>query len=183
MNSKRTPAHPRDTDAIARLLRDAHADERTDCMIWTGARCHGGYGNVTYKGRTWLAHRLAYTAWHGPIPKGVYVCHRCDNRQCFAIQHLFLGTPQDNTNDMLRKGRGRWRSRLKLKQVIAIKRRLMRGESSGEIARDHGVSVGTIMAIKHGKNWSHVRVPGERRRWARRLNDDRIPIIEFAGAT
>jgi len=171
-------AHPRDAKAIARLARDSRPDERTGCLVWTGARCHGGYGNVTFNGRTWLAHRLAYTAWRGEIPKGLYVCHRCDNRQCVAVDHLFLGTPQENTADMMRKGRGRWRSRLTVAQVIEIKRRLVDGETCGVIAREHGVSVAAIQAVKHGKNWSHVRVPGEKKR-ARRPYDDRIPIVEF----
>ncbi len=179
--NKRAPSRPLDAEAIARLNRDSRLEEGTGCLVWLGARCHGGYGNVTFKGKTWPAHRLAYAAWRGEIPKGLYVCHRCDNRQCIAIDHLFLGTPQQNTADMLRKGRGRWKSRLTVQQVVSTKRRLISGDTSGQIAREYGVSVPSIMAIKHGKNWRHVHIPGEKRRPPRSAYDDRIPIVAFAG--
>jgi hypothetical protein len=35
------------------------------------------------------------------------VLHSCDNRVCININHLRLGTPQDNMDDKMR--RGRWR--------------------------------------------------------------------------
>jgi hypothetical protein len=89
----------------------------TGCRIFTGATDRAGYGSLTvpeeppcsgylHKGQ-WrvLAHRLAWSLVHGPIPKGHYICHRCDTPSCINPSHLFLGTPMDNTMDAIAKGR------------------------------------------------------------------------------
>jgi hypothetical protein len=44
----------------------------------------------------------------GAIPKGMQVCHKCDVGFCCNPSHLFLGTPQDNTDDKIKKGRDKF---------------------------------------------------------------------------
>lgn len=87
-----------------------------ECWEWTGSRGTGRwnqYGWVTKTGsaangrhrKQKRAHRLSYEQNVGPIPEGMFVCHRCDNPLCVRPDHLFLGTHTDNMRDMYAKGR------------------------------------------------------------------------------
>ena len=66
------------------------------CWVWTGSKVGKGYGQ----------HRRSWKIHFGEIPDGLYVLHKCDNPLCVNPSHLFLGTPKDNVQDMLEKGRG-----------------------------------------------------------------------------
>ena len=82
----------------------------SDCIESTNHRVKGGYAQIGYGGKTWVHHRLVWTLEHGEIPEGMMVLHRCDNPPCINIDHLFLGTHQDNMDDRRRKGRYPWPS-------------------------------------------------------------------------
>lgn len=75
------------------------------CWLWTGHRGSGGYGRFWLNGKQVLAHRTSWEITNGPIPDGLYACHRCDNPPCVKPAHLFLGTALDNAEDRDRKGR------------------------------------------------------------------------------
>lgn len=77
----------------------------TPCVEWQGARTASGYGNRFRHGRYVGAHRIAWEETFGPIPEGLCVLHRCDNRPCINPEHLFLGTKGDNIRDAIAKGR------------------------------------------------------------------------------
>lgn len=91
---------------MARLL--AHTSKTETCWLWTGSVFKSsGYGACWVDPRTIGAHRASWIAHFGEIPEGMFVCHRCDVPLCVRPDHLFLGTPADNTRDMQQKGRNR----------------------------------------------------------------------------
>lgn len=92
-----------------RLVDFSGAAAGSSCWEWAGHKKTRGYGMFGCRGKPHsLAHRLAFELGHEcRIPKGLFVCHRCDNPGCVRPEHLFLGTSQDNVSDMFAKGRGR----------------------------------------------------------------------------
>lgn len=86
-------------------------DTNGGCWLWAGKRGPNGYayGAIWCDGKRKTAslHRVAYSVFHGPIPDGMLVLHRCDVRSCLNPAHLFLGTQADNMTDMVTKGRNR----------------------------------------------------------------------------
>jgi hypothetical protein len=81
-----------------------------ECWLWTGGSKVGGYGTLLVGSRTTgrrkvVASRLSYEINVGPIPAGLYVCHRCDTPACVNPGHLFLGDQAANMADAAAKGR------------------------------------------------------------------------------
>lgn len=77
----------------------------SDCYMWPGAK-PGRYGYVSFRGKQMGIHRWIASFMVGrELTRKEVVCHRCDTPGCFNPDHLFIGTHQDNTLDMYRKGR------------------------------------------------------------------------------
>lgn len=101
------------------------------------------------------AHRVAWELANGPIPDGLLVCHRCDNRKCVRVDHLFPGTVADNNADMNAKGRNVFQTnnpstKLSDAAVAMIKRRRAAGEKLRTIAIDFGVAESMVSRIASG---------------------------------
>lgn len=64
------------------------------------------YGQIdTGAGKFIGAHRFSYMLAKGPIGRGMYICHTCDTPGCVNPLHLYEGTHEDNTRDIVARGR------------------------------------------------------------------------------
>lgn len=139
----------------------AKVDKSGDCWIWTAAKLKKGYGQFKAKSYTRVtAHRLSYEMAYGPIPDGMFVCHKCDNPSCVNPDHLFIGTALDNCQDMMAKGRAKTggpfpgskngNAVLNEDDVLKIKSLPL---SYRKLAHQFGVSKTQIARIKTGVAW------------------------------
>lgn len=133
------------------------------CLLWKYGRGSHGYGDVTCETGKDMAHRLSYKRFHGEIPIGMDICHRCDVRLCYHPAHLFLGTRMDNVQDMISKGRkviirGESAAKAKLtdSQVIEIRALHSGGMNHCEIAKMFPVDRRTVGNIVRRKIWTHI---------------------------
>lgn len=128
------------------------------CHLWTASKNIWGYGQIRVGGKVLRAHRVAWEMVNGPIPDGLYVCHKCDERSCVNPDHLFLGTPAENVMDMKQKGRGpsgSANSNAKLSEPDILEIRAS-NTRSGLLATHYGVSRATIRHVRNGTRWGHV---------------------------
>jgi hypothetical protein len=144
-----------------RLEGKIHKDEN-GCWIWQGAKQVSGYGEMLSGGRKYLTHRVSYSLYKSDIPKGMVVCHTCDTPSCINPDHLFVGFPKDNTQDMKSKDRhlyGERNTEAKLtsedvRQIIDLRNS---GISQQKVADRYRVSRRNIRHIWQGARWKHLQ--------------------------
>jgi len=136
-----------------------YVDCGMDCWLWLAYKDPNGYGKFKYQGTYKLAHRVSYIIHYGEIPEGMCVLHKCDNPSCVNPLHLFLGTMQDNVNDMIDKGRccsGEKHPNSKRTQQQIDNIRLIYsngGISQKSLGDMFGVSSRSISNIVNNKTW------------------------------
>ncbi len=151
---------------LKRFLAKINIDQN-GCWNWVGAHDLKGYGQVKIRRlhkTVLLAHRISYQHYIGDISKNMYICHKCDNPQCVNPEHLFVGTHQDNMDDMISKGRYKHpnvkgtknpKSKLTEQDVYQIIK-LLPIYTNKDIGNKFNVSHSTISCIRRGKVWTHI---------------------------
>lgn len=151
-------------------------EPNTGCWLWTHSETSTEYGQFSVNNKPKAAHRVSYELYIGPIPKGLWVLHKCDTPLCVNPSHLFLGTHQDNDRDREVKGRGRNGGNLHItigekhgghkltetdiKNIRAIYRSgsIINGlGASNFLAKKYNVRRQTIWRIVTNQSWRHIK--------------------------
>ena len=119
------------------------------CIEWTGSKLPSGYGRFRSGNKIELAHRYV-AGQHGFNVTGKVVCHKCDNPGCVNIDHLFIGSQQDNVNDMMNKKRNRHnpdKGKLSEENVRDIRASTL---TRIELAKKYNISPQYVISVKRG---------------------------------
>ncbi len=138
----------------------------TGCRESTYAQLPNGYCRVAWridgKQRWDYAHRIAWFGHNGAIPDQLQVRHRCDNRPCCNFEHLLLGTPANNSADMVSRSRQRssWQPRKLTPELVLEMRRLRtEGWTRPALAAQFGVAVRTVEDVIGRRRWKRLDDP------------------------
>ncbi len=135
------------------------------CWEWQPSTSGHSYGHMRLGNRhSVAAHRIAYKIYYLQDPAESLVLHICDNTICVNPLHLFLGTQQENVDDMRRKKRhahGHKVPQCKLteSQVTDIRtnyRPRKQGVSMYAFAEKYNVTPATIHRVIHNVCWKHI---------------------------
>lgn len=135
----------------------------TGCWPWKSSLTELGtkdeYARFNINGKTYPAHRVSYLIYKGRIPKGLNVCHSCDNKFCVNPNHLWLGTQDENLVDCRRKqrhmyGEAHTGTKLREHDIVAIRKSIL---FIKDIGKEYGISIATVSRIRNRKLWTHVK--------------------------
>jgi HNH endonuclease len=108
-----------------------------------------------------FVHTLVALAFHGPRPDGLILRHRNGNKNDNRPENLLYGTCLENTEDrrthgtMVRGARSHL-AKITDEQALEILGRLRAGETGASLAREFGITDGSISAMKTGRTWRHL---------------------------
>ena len=189
MKTELTPRNMKRLSEFEAMI-DICATNNDQCWHWPGTIDQYGYGifvNYINGYRERRTHRISYKYHHNlqQIPDNLWVLHTCDERQCINPKHLYLGTRQDNTNDMVTRGRStknrkiapsfinhkhsdrtkqlifnkakqRALSKTNINKIKHIKQMIVDGKSNREIASIVQKSTDVIRQIRSNKTWQWI---------------------------
>jgi hypothetical protein len=136
------------------------ATDGSGCLLWTGAKNRKGYGRIIVDGKVRRAHRVAWMLAYGQPSTGMHILHRCDNPSCVNAEHLYVGTNQDNVNDMMSRGRhvpprgeSNGRAKLTKSDVLHIRSSSLSSAALGKLL---DVTPQAVNLVRKGINWRSV---------------------------
>jgi hypothetical protein len=159
-------ASPRSKSKNLRWIDDLlRSTVSNDCIEWPFSKRGSGYGQIVWKYKRTTSHRVICELAHGaPTTPEHQAAHSCGNRSCCNPRHLSWKTPIDNIHDKIEHGTQLMGddihcSKLKSRDVSAIKKMIGNGARLKGIATAYGVSIATISDIKCSRTWRHIGGP------------------------
>lgn len=158
-------------DKLFSLLEETiEFEANTGCWLsWRSGPAQYTQVAIGGKGPRMLGHRVSWAKHFGPIPDGLWVLHKCDTPACCNPQHLFLGSPADNTRDMMKKGRSKFPPPMfgdnspaakltsdDVREIRRIYRRGVPGFGQVALAKRYGVNFKAVARIVNGTAWTAV---------------------------
>ena len=157
-----------------------HLEANGDCLLWTMGTVNGYGWLKDMEGKPTRAHREAWRLEFGYMPKQLN--HKCDVRACCNTDHLYEGTPQENTRDMVKRDRHCRGERspfnkLTDETVAEIRIRRKAGETTASLARKFGIEQTTVWGAATGRAWKHVKeTPATPQRYARLATEQKVAV-------
>ena len=79
-------------------FRSKYDEDPGGCYLWNAAITSSGYGSLYWRGKTRMAHRVAWEIEHGQEPPaGLMLDHLCQTKRCVNPAHLEVVTRSENT--------------------------------------------------------------------------------------
>lgn len=133
-----------------------------ECWLWLASKNKKGYGTLGEG----LAHRISYELHYGSFDYSLSVCHSCDNPSCVNPKHLWLGTSNENMQDMVKKKRAdrtkkhvqiyKTVKKFSIEDIRSIRNMFSKGVKQSDILEDYPMSVCNLRKILNYKTWKLV---------------------------
>lgn len=149
-------------DPKAQLYDRISKNPITGCWNWIGglftANGYGQFNNKEISSKPTTAHRASWIIHNGPIPTGMMVLHKCDNRKCVNPDHLHLGDNQANMIERSQRGYVH-QSKLDEAKVREMRQLRQQGWSWRKLAERYNVAHNAVIEATTGKSWSWIDEP------------------------
>ena len=141
--------------------RDGRSELHRGRLLTPWAQKRGRYLTVSIRGgganRKRTVHSLVAEAFFGPRPPGMDVMHLDGNRQNNAAANLRYGTRKENLNQTYEYGGKQANGKLSKEDALDIKRRLRRGDSPTDLAKEYGVNSAAVYHIRNGTTFKWLQ--------------------------
>lgn len=154
------------------LMKGVRVGGESECWPWIAKSKSRGYGQVTFCGRRFFAHHVAFDLANPLLAavrteKRLTISHTCHNPLCCNPRHLELLTLEENVREnrgrAVISGENNHRAKLSAATAARILALLSQGVRSCEIITrlrqesDVEVTMTQVTDIRRGRSWRQVR--------------------------